>query len=260
MSANVPAQPSALVIAHPGHELCVYHWLQLARPRVFTLTDGSGHSGKSRLHQTTRILEQVGAVPGCLYGRFTDQAIYASIMNHEFDFFIQLTEELSESFVREDIEYVVGDAAEGYNPAHDVCRLLINAATKMASRKRGQSIANFEILLTTQMGQNLRAAPKGAIWLQLDESTLAEKLSAVLEYKELAADTETILAQIGMEGLRTECLRPVSVSYSIADEAPYYEVYGEKQVAAGYYQRVLRYREHVHPLAEVLRKHIEQLA
>lgn len=31
---------AALVVAHPGHELRVYGWLEQARPRVFVLTDG----------------------------------------------------------------------------------------------------------------------------------------------------------------------------------------------------------------------------
>src|SRR4051812_44433101 len=29
-----------LFIAHPGHELCVYAWLKLTKPKVFVLTDG----------------------------------------------------------------------------------------------------------------------------------------------------------------------------------------------------------------------------
>src|SRR5215510_7026920 len=133
-SSPLPGQRAALVVAHPGHELCVYHWLQLARPQAFIFTDGSGHSGKSRLHATTRILKQVGAEPGCIYGRFTDLAIYAATMNHDFGLFINLAEELADAFLRERIEYVVGDATEGYNPAHDICRFVINASIEIANR------------------------------------------------------------------------------------------------------------------------------
>ena len=35
-----------LFVAHPGHELCVHGWLEIARPKVFVLTDGSGRSGR----------------------------------------------------------------------------------------------------------------------------------------------------------------------------------------------------------------------
>jgi len=53
----------ALIIAHPGHELRVHHWLEKTRPLVFVLTDGSGRTAQSRLHSTTRILERAGATP-----------------------------------------------------------------------------------------------------------------------------------------------------------------------------------------------------
>jgi hypothetical protein len=54
---------AALVVAHPGHELRVHHWLELTRPFVIVLTDGSGHSGQSRLASTTRVLAAAGARP-----------------------------------------------------------------------------------------------------------------------------------------------------------------------------------------------------
>jgi hypothetical protein len=51
----------ALIIAHPGHELRVHHWIEKTRPLVLVLTDGSGRTTQSRLASTTRILEQAGA-------------------------------------------------------------------------------------------------------------------------------------------------------------------------------------------------------
>ena len=51
----------ALIIAHPGHELRVHHWLEKTRPLMLVLTDGSGRTAQSRLASTTRILEQAGA-------------------------------------------------------------------------------------------------------------------------------------------------------------------------------------------------------
>ena len=62
-----PGKRAVLVIGHPGHELRVFHWLEMLRPVVFVLTDGSGGSGYSRLPSTTRILDQVGASRGSFY-------------------------------------------------------------------------------------------------------------------------------------------------------------------------------------------------
>src|SRR5258705_10886730 len=101
---------AALVIGHPGHELLVHGWLEVTHPLVFVFTDGSGRTNQSRLASTTRILNQVGAKCGSIYGRLTDSAAYAAILNHEFDFFANLTSELCEAFVVEHINYVAGDA------------------------------------------------------------------------------------------------------------------------------------------------------
>lgn len=81
---------AALVVAHPSHELLVHGWLQLNRPQVFVLTDGSGRSGSSRLSQTTRLLEQVGAQRGSIYGRLTDLEAYAINLKHNVSYFILL--------------------------------------------------------------------------------------------------------------------------------------------------------------------------
>src|ERR1700704_6172162 len=120
---SLPRVRTAVVVGHPGHELLVHGWLEATRPLVFVFTDGSGRSNQSRLASTTEILNHTGAKRGSICGRFTDAAAYAAILNHEFDLFIGLAGELCEAFVAERIDYVAGDASEGYNPLHDVCRL-----------------------------------------------------------------------------------------------------------------------------------------
>src|SRR5882724_4575425 len=70
------AQRSALLIAHPGHELRLHGWLERARPLTFALTDGSGMDGRPRLDSTTAVLSRVGARPAGIYGRFPGAAFY----------------------------------------------------------------------------------------------------------------------------------------------------------------------------------------
>ena len=248
---------AALVVAHPGHELMVYGWLEKARPRVFVLTDGSGRSNQSRLGSTSRIISQVGAPPGVIYGRLTDQMAYAAILNHEFELFIDLARELSEGFVAEQIDFVAGDAIEGYNPMHDVCRLIINAAVKVAGRARDRQIANFAFSLVNQSDPRPEPPPANEIWLQLDDSDLARKMSAAQGYGELAGEVSGALERTPVNAFRMERLTPVEADAAAhcCDAAPpFYEQYGEKQVAAGHYQQVLRYAEHIAPLAEALNR------
>jgi hypothetical protein len=252
--ANAPGAGCALVVAHPGHELMVYGWLEQARPLVFVLTDGSGRSNHSRLGSTTKIIHQVGAQAGSIYGRFTDAAAYAAVLNHDYDVFVDLARELSEAFIVERIECVAGDALEGYNSVHDVCRLVVNAAVTLASRRREHQIANFEFSLVNQPESDLRTPAADDLWLQLDEGAFARKISAAEGYAELAGEVFEALARAPVNAFRVERLVPVAEAAAnrFDGEAPFYERYGEKQVAAGHYREVLRYAEHIAPLVEAL--------
>jgi len=84
-------------------------------------------------------------------------------------------------------------------------------------------------------------------------------MAAAKEYAELAGEVDATLDRASIDAFRVECLRPVdpaTVEYA-CNQLPFYEQYGEKQVAAGYYHRVLRYNEHIAPLAEALRRYAE---
>jgi hypothetical protein len=100
-----------------------------------------------------------------------------------------------------------------------------------------------------------------AIRLRLDESAFARKLAAARTYPELAAEVDTALNRFGIEPFRVECLRPIDHNPrgdAVTLEPPFYERYGKKQVAAGYYDRVLSYREHVFPLIEAVWNDVER--
>ena len=250
---------TALVVGHPGHELLVHGWLEITRPFVYVLTDGSGRSNQSRLASTTKVLNQTGAKCGSIYGRLTDAAGYAAILDHEFDRFVELVNELSGAFVAERIDYVAGDAFEGYNPMHDVCRLVINAAVAVARRARGHRVANFEFSLIGQPAACREPSHTNGIW-RLDDAAFARKITAAKRYAQLGGEVRAALERTSTDAYRVECLCPVDSSADNyhCDDPPFYEQYGEKQVAAGYYHRVLRYNEHIAPLAEALRRYVER--
>ena len=248
---------AALVIAHPGHELRVYNWLSLAHPSVFVLTDGSSHCRKPRLHRTTSVLNSVGAQPASIYGGMTDVEIYSAILDRNFDLFVATARELAEALMRDQIGYVVGDAIEGYNPAHDLCRLIINAAVRKACQI-GHRVENFDVLLAGKTADCPAETLTDAISIEVEEEALSRKLQAARDYSDLAVDVHRILDEEGIDSLRTECLRRVKEDSGDEqfNEPPYYETYGEKQVAAGYYQQVIRYGEHVLPIAQALRQFV----
>lgn len=242
---------SALVIAHPGHELRVFHWLETTRPTVFVLTDGSGRSGSSRLPSTTRLVDQVQAGVGSIYGRITDGEAYAALLNHEFETFINLARELASQLIEKQIDLVAGDALEGYNPTHDVCRLIINTAITMVNESGVTQVRNFDFPLTGAPGALSVNGRGGCIDLRLDDTAFMRKMSAARAYVELDAEVDAAIRENRVEAFRVECLRPVkelAAGFEFNDK-PYYERYGEEQVAGGHYSHVIRFREHFRPLA-----------
>lgn len=246
---------AALVIGHPGHELRVFHWLEMVRPTVFVLTDGSGRLGHSRLPSTTRILDQAGASKGSFYGRLTDGEAYSAILNRDFDLFIKLARDLARFLIGDRVGYVAGDALEGYNPTHDVCRLVIGAAVEMANRSGNNEVASFDFLLT---GAPDKSAGNHDIRIELDDDAFVRKMAAARSYAELESEVNDAITSNPEQAFRVECLRPVrnnGIGFE-QDTKPYYERYGEKQVAAGLYRDIIRYREHVLPLAEALHQSV----
>ena len=285
---------AALVVAHPSHELRVHGWLENSRPYVCILTDGRGRSGESRLQNTSDVLARAGATEGAIYGRLSDTEVYAAILNGDSELFALLVEELAQAFVDEQIDYVVGDAAEGYSVTHDICRVMIDAAIELVEAEHGKRIVNVDFLLVGDADHH----QENTVTLHLDDVAFARKINAALSYSpKLAQDVETALTgalfqgirrfsepqlagevdlemrtsvlqvlesqpqlkaqltnlvdDVPLDALRIECLRPVGNNHQ--SEPVFYELYGEKLVAAGRYAKVIRYRQHMLPLAQAIR-------
>jgi hypothetical protein len=169
---------AALVVTHPSHELRVHGWLEQTRPYVCILTDGGGRSGDPRLPRTTEVLSRVGATPGSIYGRLTDLEVYSAILNENSELFVELVKELALSFAQEQIDFVVGDAAEGYSAAHDICRMVIGAAVDLAERVHGHRVANFDFLVVGPPDECPEELFDESIWLNLDDAAFARKVNA----------------------------------------------------------------------------------
>jgi hypothetical protein len=78
---------------------------------------------------------------------------------------------------------------------------------------------------------------------------------------DLAQRVRATFGSTDASSFRNECLRNLNNHRGYAPcfngDAPFYEEYGEQQVRAGHYIQVLRYREHMLPLAMALDAHVE---
>lgn len=246
---------SALIIGHPGHELRVHGWLEAARPLVCVLTDGSGHGDEPRLDASRALLTRAGCELGGVFGRFSDRDFYEALLAGEQDRFVALAEELADTLAARGIDRVVCDAAEEYNPAHDVCNWLAWCAARLASRRLARAVDIFEFTLVAPPAACPDDARDRAIWVTLDEPALQRKLAAAHAYSELREEVERALRQVGPEAFRTECLRAAEGPPPLprSGELPFYERHGASRVEEGHYTRVLTFDDHLGPLAARLR-------
>ncbi|HEV7681259.1 MAG TPA: hypothetical protein VGO68_03990 [Pyrinomonadaceae bacterium] len=194
---------AALVVAHPSHELRVHGWMQTTRPLVFVLTDGSGRTGEPRMEATSKVLTDLGAQSGSIYGRFTDREIYDAFLKGDFQLFIELAKQLADAFSRHRIQFVVADAAEGYSPTHDACRLLTDAAVEIVRRKHKRQIANFDVAVVGPPDECPEQNREQAIWLHLDDEAFARKFATARSYSpDLARDVDAALRGEPFKGVK----------------------------------------------------------
>ena len=59
-------------------------------------------------------------------------------LNHRH--FMDIVDKLAAAILHDQVDCIAGDAEEGYNPGHDICRLVINAAVRLVKRKSKKQI------------------------------------------------------------------------------------------------------------------------
>jgi len=234
-----------LILAHPGHELRVHHLLERFAPTVAVLTDGSGSTGESRLNDSRQLLETAGAKAAEPFGPLTDRDAYRALMEGDAEPFAALVDRLATAVCDARAACVLIDAAEGYNPVHDVCHWIGRA---VASRAR------FLKTIVELFEVDLVAHPEGngdGLRIVLDDRAFERKLAAASRYRSLATESAAAFEHYGQDAFRTEFVRRVGeAALPPASWKPHYEQVGEERVKAGLYPSVLRFGAHVRPVIE----------
>jgi len=258
MSHRLLDSNSALILGHPGHELRVLGWVKEAKPLVIVLTDGSGHTTQPRIGLTQTLLEEAGAVPAVLFGTYTDEQIYQQILAKNFDFFRDLQKQITSILIEHEINVIVGDAIEGYNPSHDLCRCLVEGAVDQVRMANGNTPLNYEFPLVAHPA--VWSDQPGSECFRLNDEATAWKLDQIRSYAQtvggtLLTEVDEFLKEFGEKALAEEWL---TASYTAAtlkqytNNRPFYETHGRKQVAAGYYKQAILFNEHILPLIAAL--------
>lgn len=244
---------AALCIGHPGHELRVIEWIHQCQPRVYILTDGSGSDRPSRSATSARLLDSLGARQGCVFGAYTDREFFNLVLAGDPAPLIEIARRLADDWHRQKIDLVAGDMLEGFNVAHDFCRMFINAAVERCAKLHQWKIANYEFALESLGAPRMEDSD---IVIELDDVSFQRKRHlCYTAYPELATEITRMIARVGESPFRVESLQTARVPAGLnweSEQPPFYETYGANQVAVGHYQQLITYKMHVQPLALAL--------
>jgi hypothetical protein len=176
-------------------------------------------------------------------------------------FFVSVVEEIALALVSNRIDLVVGDPLEGYNPVHDVCRLLTARAAALAAARCGRWVADYEYSLIASPDDG--PPVPGAIQLHLDAQALDRKLAAAAAVAAMGGEVARAIETAKKDAFRPECLRPATpwrVALARVGNPPHYETFGQRQVAEGRYREVVRCQDHFLPVAEGLERLVQRRA
>lgn len=251
-----------LLVAHPGHELRIFQWVCQTKPHVVMLTHGDGSIGQPRLEHSLQLLEPIDVhIREDWLAPVSDACIYNALLGTAASPFKLWLANLIKMGMQGHFDVIVADEAEGYNPSHDLCRVLANCLAH-ALRQAGRSITSLEFPL---IGHACDPARQNDVVTEvtLSDEELRHKLSMMRLYAQrtspiLEQELQTMLDKFGEKSFAKECLYPASQTAYECGELPHalpeFERIGEERHRAGIYQHVIR-AEHLRQLVQDMSRH-----
>jgi hypothetical protein len=242
----------AVVLGHPGYELRIFQTLDRLKPVAYLLTDGSGGTGRARDASTRRVLAAIGVEFAAPFPPpLPDAVLYESLLSGRHQPLLEWARALADDLRRRRVQSVIADAAEGFNPAHDVCRAIARAARQAAGVPRG-----FAYLLEGRPDACPPGKEPGAHEVVGSEEELARKHAAIADYPEIQFEWQRAAAQWGRDALAREWLfhDDAPIDAPPDEMPPAYERFGADRVKSGKYRDIILHAAHVQPFLARLRK------
>ena len=232
-----------LIVAHPGHELRLFDWMERERPFVFILSDGSGGAQSSRLDHSVSAIRGAGSTLIEGSGQRSDREWYAAILAGDAAPFRQAADAIAAAALTVHAPLVVSDAADGYNPLHDLCQAVASAAVARIARESKPPELRVSPATASAIGS------KAIAW-KLEDEAVRRKRLAISANTPLAEEVARMLAE-APDALYSEQLLLPTFDWP-ENWAPQWEAFGRKRVKEGRFAVPITYRDHVLPIAKAL--------
>jgi len=253
----VPFKKSLLIIGHPGHELRAFKFIKDHKPDVVIITDGSGSQHSSRIANSIKILDSLGSRCINSFNPFTDKEIYDFILNENIPAIEKIRDIILNEVLAQGYDLLIGDALEGFNPTHDLCRYIINSVVKKANlENRDHAIKNISYKLdsVSSIKSNL-ISDESVFNFFLSEKEFNEKYTAALNYPELEFELDKAIQLYGKDAFMNEeyeVVEDIEMISNWSAPCPFYENYGKEKVRDGVYQQSIEFEKHMKPIAMAL--------
>jgi hypothetical protein len=178
-------------------------------------------------------------------GYYTDKEIYRIILEKDYSSLTTLAQKILLDFRANNIQVVAGDAVEGFNPTHDLCRYIINQVIAVREAKDNTSVLNLDFLLDGLMSEE-----DASLVVRLNDDSFNRKRKAAEGYPELSYELQTAIQKYGSTPFMTEYLRKVIKPDNFSswgNGAPFYEQYAMEKINSGVYKKIISFREHLLP-------------
>lgn len=240
-----------LFIGHPGHELLAHKFMSIYKPAVVFLTDGSGNNNQPRIHQSVNLIKSLNLNAYSPFKPYSDRQIYDLILSNSIDSFLRIKLTLKEFILKNEFQMIVGDALEGFNPSHDLCRYLINSIV-VELKNEGFEIKNYDFFQDDVRKNQVSEKKDEDIVLELNKNELQKKMDACMNYPEIKSEVDKFVAHFGKEFFALEFFRKVKDPKMITSwdtEFPYYEEFGKRRIAEGAYEQLISFENHIKKIA-----------
>ena len=257
LAEPMDSKRTAMVFAHPGHELAVAGMLQRHRPHLLFLTQADSAGDREREKLALHGLQELGLADRATFLSISEIDIHGWLLDSRLAPFLAMRDQVLQWLEQVRPAALFGDAFELWNVVHDIGRALLDSAWRQYSNNA--VCDNFELPLVcrTEPGlSNLRFQqfPHGdfdVFHLTKAEAQLKRSLAdwAATRWPE-AAETKSFFS------IEREVFRRVAPDrdYSISPEGLclHYDEWGRLKVRQGRRAKPILFAQHFVPIVRQL--------
>ena len=247
----------AAVFSHPNHELAILGLIHKLSCPIVYLTDGGS---PSRVASTVHGLARIGHRGTLIFLNRSEDEFYDALLKRNSSFFLVVAEELARHFRALQVDAIVCEGVELYNPVHDVTSPTVWRALREAHIQG----AVYEVPLIYQEAaaesyiiNRFPSSVSDFYRYAVPEPIANAKLSLYHElYHDLKAQFQALGCDISHTRFTTEYYRNAPAGLADPDPARIlrYEQRGALLKQAGKVSEAITYRDHFLPTVTRLMK------